>query len=549
VKGTVELAGQSFKWDAALNYGRSRTRSELFYIDRGRLLAAADAIRAPAGNIVCAGGSPGCVPIDLFGLARESPAAIDYVSNIGAAVSTNTQRVATLNLGSDFALGRSEPLSLNIGYEHRQEDADFDPDALLRAGDFSLPPITAVNGSFKTHEAYGEALIPVILPAAQLPGIRRLSVEGAARYVDNSLAGADTTWSVGTHLEPRLGKWSEGLSLRGVLAHSVRAPAATELFLPPSTGRTTAQDPCDSRYFRSGPNPGVRAANCTAALAPFGVTPGQFTSLIVDNPRDGIEGAGNLHLHNETADSWSAGFVDHPSTLPNLTLAADWIHIHLQSGIENLALTPLLEACYDSPAFPGPAACSAFTRGSGLQAGQITAYRSGFINAGSLEFSGLLGRIDYSLELSRLSPPWRSAGSLRLALQVAHIARFRQDVIAGVSDDLRGEVGYPDYKLSWDIQYRGSRFDVLLRTTWTSPVKLDNSASLETLPINAVGSYSLSSLTLGFDMTPRLRAQLLINNLFDRGPPAATVLQPTDISRRAYDRIGRTFALSLSGAL
>jgi len=268
--------------------------------------------------------------------------------------------------------------------------------------------------------------------------------------------------------------------------------------------------------------------------------------LIVDNPHDGIDGAGNLHLHNETAESWSAGFVDRLS--PHLTFAADWIHIRLRSGIENLTLTQILDACYDSPAYPEPPACSAFTRGSGLQAGQIAQYRSGFINSSALEFSGFLGRADYTLDLGGLVHGWQKAGPLTLGMQVAHIARFRQDVLAGVSEELRGQVGYPAYKISWDIKYRLGSLDALLRTVWTSAVKLDNGMSTETLPINNVGSYCISNLTVGLNVTARVRVQLLIDNLFDREPPAATILQPTDISRRAYDRVGRTLALSVSGA-
>jgi len=397
-----------------------------------------------------------------------------------------------------------------------------------------------VKGSFSTQELYGELLIPVILPANTVLGINSLSFEGAARHVDNSLAGAATTWSIGSHFEPRLGSWSTGLILRGALAHSVRAPAATELFLPPSTGRTSAEDPCDSRFYLSGPHPAVRAANCAAALEPYGVAPARFTSLIVDNPRDGIDGAGNRNLRNETADAWSIGFVHHPSSLPMLSVSADWIHIQLRSGVEDLTLTQILDACYDSPAYPSPAACSAFVRGSGLQTGQIAQYRSGFINSSVLGFAGLLGEADYTLDLG-------SAGTLRLGTRVSHIAKFRHELIAGVAEDLRGEVGYPSYELSEDIEYRVGRWNALLRTNWISPVKLDNSVSRATLPINDVGAYTISNLTVGFNVTSRVRAQLLINNLFDREPPSETILQPTDIRRRAYDRIGRTFTLSLFG--
>jgi iron complex outermembrane receptor protein len=61
----------------------------------------------------------------------------------------------------------------------------------------------------------------------------------------------------------------------------------------------------------------------------------------------------------------------------------------MTSAIETLSLTQVLDACYDSTAYPDSPSCQAFARNS---SGQITNFHVGYSNAGLLEFKGLTAK-------------------------------------------------------------------------------------------------------------------------------------------------------------
>src|SRR6185503_14863347 len=96
-------------------------------------------------------------------------------------------------------------------------------------------------------------------------------------------------------------------------------------------------------------------------------------------------------LENETAKSWSLGFVYQPTAAPNFHIAVDWSNIALTKGIQSLDIDSLLATCYDSVNFPNDATCSTFHRltaaeaaaqpGASRIAGDIAnGYRTGYIN-------------------------------------------------------------------------------------------------------------------------------------------------------------------------
>ena len=63
-----------------------------------------------------------------------------------------------------------------------------------------------------------------------IPGLDRVELEGAARRVDNSIAGDATTYTYGLRWSP-----IEDVQFRGNKTKSIRAPSITELFLPSAT--------------------------------------------------------------------------------------------------------------------------------------------------------------------------------------------------------------------------------------------------------------------------------------------------------------------------
>ncbi len=406
-QGDFEAFGDSWEWDVSYNYGRSDNTSSVNYIVEDNLLNAIDAVVDPdSGAIVCASAAtnPDCVPINLFGENNFSDAAAAYVSQIGYGRSINRMQVATANLAGRLPFGVSDPVAFNVGAERRKESASFEPDA-VQANGVALSGVNlayeAAGGEFTTEEFYAELVTPLISANQNLPVVKMLEVEGAARHVDHSTAGSDVTWSAGARFAPRLPGWGDGLLLRGVFMHSIRSPAVTELFLNASPILVGIGDVCNAQNFDEGLNPQVRQANCEAALAAVGAAPPGAFDETTDVASAAGTVSGNRDLDNETADSWSIGLVYQPVALPRLRMALDWSNIELEGGIENLGIGAQMAACYDSPDFPNLPACGSFRRltaaeaaaqpGPTRVAGDVAdGFRTGYINTSSIEFAGAI---------------------------------------------------------------------------------------------------------------------------------------------------------------
>jgi outer membrane receptor protein involved in Fe transport len=363
-KGDYHPWGLNWHWDVSANYGAAYSLATSPFINPTNLLLAADAVSGPGGSIVCASGG-NCVPIDLFGEHNFSAAAAKYVTMIGHAQNLNTQFDLQANLSGDtpWRIGGANPISFATGVEHRREDSTYSPDATWQLGDplDGIPGYGPVSGHFDTYEIYAETLVPLVSPSQDLPLIKSAEYDGAIRYVDHSITGGATTWSSGGRIQPRLPGWGDGLVFRGVFTHSIRSPAIAEFDLTPSGILEPLVDPCDANQVGLGPNPTVRRANCTAALAPYGLTPAIFHQTTDALSQQG-EDEGNRNLKNETADSWSVGFVYQPTLAPRFRLSLDYNSINLKNAIELLDINQELEQCYDSTSYPNNPICGAFTR-------------------------------------------------------------------------------------------------------------------------------------------------------------------------------------------
>lgn len=546
--------GNPWSWDVSYNYGRSESVSSLTYLDPARLLRAVDAVDDGMGNIVCASGGD-CVPINLFGVGNFSQEALDYLSRRGAAYSENTQEVLTANLSGDLSVGLSSPLQFNLGAERRTESGGFRPDQTLQEGNILIGSgagsFAPVAGEFTTHEVYAEVMAPLISDATGLRFVKAMSLEGAARRVDNSLTGHDVTWSLGGRLVPRLSGWGDGLVFRGVYTHAIRSPAITELFLgstPVSSGIT---DICSADHFQRGAVPEVREANCRAALAAVGVgDPAGFQQTTNVISAQGTI-SGNVDLKNEIADSWSVGFVYQPTALPGFRLAMDWSDISLKDGIQNLPMGALLSACYDSVDFPDEAACRNFRRltaeeaaaqpGVARVAGDIAdGYRTGYLNTSTMEFAGLIAASEYRFELG--------PGAARVGAKLSYTHRFESVIQPGAPLSVAvGQVAVPDYRASLSTGYAVGDLELDLQALWTSAVVRDNLATEDDLSyeMNHIDAYWRFNLSVGYWFGDRFKAQLAVNNLFDAAVPYAA-----QVGRNfgSYDPIGRMYLLRFTAS-
>lgn len=556
LQGTFHAFGEEMSWNASYDYGNSRTRSSDTYIDPTRLLLAADAVRDASGNIVCASGG-NCVPIDLFGENAFSRQAAAYVVDHGSAIGVNTEQDFTANLSGTLpvSLGNAEGLKFNVGYEHRVETGRFDPDPVLETGDQldGVPGYSAIAGNYHTNEAYGETVVPIVSDREHLPVVKTAELDSAVRYVRNSVAGGDVTWSAGGRFAPRFSGWGDGLLLRGVFTHAIRDPAITELFLTSSGVLNGIDDPCDARNVSSGPNPAARLANCTAALAAVGgPSPQSFQSTTGPISVAGTQ-SGNPRLQNEVANSWSVGLVYQPREHPHFRFSADWSQISLQNGIELLDIDSLLSACYDSNSYPDDA-CGKFSR---LTASQVTSprtvgdiaagYNQGYVNTSKLDFAGLIGVTQYHTPLGDINSSLSRWGAIDITGTLFYLDRYDLLPFAGQPvNHEAGTIGLPKYKAELGLGYTLRRFDAEWQILWNSRSVLSPTATHEDYPDFTVPSYTLVNLTVGYQITDDLRAQLVVNNLFDRALPLVAL---EDRAFSLYDPIGRTFLLRVTADL
>lgn len=496
--GEVDLGGRRFRWDVAYAYGRTIGTAVNPAIVLANYNQALDAVRDANGNIVCRNPANGCAPLNLFGFGAPSRAARDFVVDEARVRSEVSQHLLSANISGTVLTLPGGDVGVAAGAEYRREASSFTGNDLATSGRALATLFAPIAGRFSSREVYAEAVIPLVGPDMDVPAVHRLEFEGAARYVDNSLAGGDLTWTAGGRYAP-----VRDITFRGNFTRSIRAPAITELFLPRVDSRSTATDPCDTRFLTQSLFPERRAANCAAA----GIT--QPFSSSISNALQPITVEGDLNLRNERADAWTIGFVAQPRFLPGFTVAVDWVDIRLTDAIFNLNATLILQSCYDSADFPNAASCQRFTRGPD---GQITSMRTGYTNAGFLDFAGLTAELSYRLPLGR-------AGTLSLSANYFYLDHSDLSVTGSDLTEVAGTIGSSRHTANAFLNWTKGPFSWFWNVQYQSGAVFSNADTPTTRDIKGISASWMFNTGIAYDVDNRLRLQLNIDNVFDLDPP------------------------------
>jgi iron complex outermembrane receptor protein len=549
-KGDFEILGRKVNWDTSFNYGESDGHEDSFQINDTNFFNAINVVTGPNGQIECAvtANPPplpvgnvsqpvsvsGCQPLDLFGLNAASAAAKAFIVAPDLAESIVTQRDVQVNLnGSPFDIWAG-PVQLAGGFEFRQEGATYNVDEFALEGSRNAPA-TDVAGSYNTTELYAEATVPIISPSMHIPFVYSVEFNGAYRYIDNSLSGPVDVYTLGGKYRP-----IQDLELRGNYTHSVRAPSIEELFLPTAGTQSFAQDPCDATNITA-VAPAARAANCAAAFAALGAPLAGFNSEVQNASVLGTTG-GNPHLQDETAASWTAGFVARPHWVPHLSVAVDWVSIYLTNPITSLTLTQTLDACYDAATTVGNQFCNLFTRAPGT--GQINGFNLPLANTGAQGFSGIQMQSDYSFDINEIPfiekihlNPNTNYGNLSFSLS-AFFENSHYNEILGVITPTRGNIGDPVWKVNGSVRYRLGPWNFYLNGRYISPGRGDVTLPAIADQIEEVGNYWVWNTVLSYDVTKRVTVQVAVNDLFNQNPPEFAALL-SGAAESTYDYFGQ----------
>ncbi len=537
-EGEFELGGRTFNWEVSANYGRYESTYFRTQLNQQKFVNAVNVVRNTAGQVVCsptevptltygAGSAateflpvadPACVPLNLFGEGSASPEAIDYITDETTARSRQEQQVYNANLGGSLFDVWGGPVSFNLGYEHRREEAEFTPDDFQLLGLGRSVAIVPTSGSFTTNELFGEVLIPLIGRDNEIPLLYGLDLTGKVRYVHNTVNGGFFAYTVGAQWRP-----FRGLEIRGNYTRSLRAPAITELFLPLSERFVTVTDPCASSQTGNGTNPAIRLRNCQALYAQSNIT------LPFSPTSSGVRGTqqGDPDLENETSRAYSIGAVWQP--IRNLTLSVDYINIEIDNVIARLTESQIATSCYDDPDFDvGNAAqgniyCALITRAA---SGQITNVDSRYVNGEFLNFSGITANLLYQQNLGNY-------GVARLAVRFYSPQRFETTNTGITIENPIGEIGFSKTQvlanIGWDIGPVG----ITWQTRYVGSVRYDNTFTAESQDVLEVPAYWLHNAGLQFRVSEAFELRFAVTNLFDREPAPQSF---------GYDVLGRRYS-------
>ncbi|KWV92526.1 TonB-dependent receptor domain-containing protein [Erythrobacter sp. AP23] len=522
--GDFEVGGDNWNWDIFYGFGRVVTQSSNRTLLTDRLNQAVDAVAGPNGTVVCRDPSNGCVPLNIFTNSPD-PAAVDFVGVDTTTQTKLTQHLVSANLAGKLFRLPAGPIGFAVGAEYREESSEFTPDFILASGLASGTPLTPVSGSFNSKEIYGETLIPIVSPSMGIPLIDSLELEGAIRYVDNSIAGGDITWTAGGRYRP-----IEDIEFRGNYTRSIRNPAITELFLPTADIVVFANDPCDSRFVTQGANPARRAANCAAD----GITQ-PFGSLIV-NASQRATLSGNPNLENEIAKAYTFGGVLRPRFLPGFTASVDYVNIKLENAIESLGATTILQSCYDSADFPNAAVCDSFGRDA---QGQVINLRTGYVNAGSVNFAGITANLAYRFGLGDL-------GDMSLSANYQYTDKLEVSVTGTDFNKNDGEIGNNKHRVLANMQFRSNNgFGVFLQGQYLSDAVFNNDDGPTTRDVSGIDDWWLFNLSLSQDIGNQFVLRFNVDNLFDAAPPLYSSLGGgAGINTYFAGLLGRSYSVS-----
>ncbi|WP_298326145.1 TonB-dependent receptor [Asticcacaulis sp.] len=465
LRGMFSIEGKAFggNWDWDLGYSFGTFEQDQYRSNGLNYENLSNAMKATKvdGQIVCldvAARAKGCVPVNPFGIGSISKEAADYIRANAWYNAKNEQESLTGNLTGTLFEMPAGPVEAALGFEIRRDWTRTQTDDQTERGVTSYAYIPRYEGEVKASEAYAEIAFPLLKEA---PFAYSLSVDAAVRAAKYDLDGVDNTLSY------RAGaQWApvKGLNFRTTWARAQRAPNISELYSPPRDDYETVVDPCSGVTATT---TGTVAQNCrsvagiAATIAADGVFRQDSSSINTPN-------AGNLQVHEETADTLTAGLVFSPSFLPRFQASIDYYDIKVEGVIASLQTPTILGSCYSDASGTSNRFCDFVSRDS---EGQLTRIINKVDNLDEMRARGVDVAVAYRFDLKSLKVPGRFDARLnynrRLELQESYQGLNGIEVddwvgeVGGAEHEARGSLAWTNkgLMLKWSTRYIGEVVD------------------------------------------------------------------------------------------
>lgn len=540
--GKNTVLGTEWNHDFYYEHGENITDIKVSNITlNARYNAAIQAIRDPVtGAIVCANPvarASGCVPINIFGGATPSDAALAYImpENGPFQHTRQTQDVVSGNISGDPFNSWAGPVSVAFGGEYRHEfyhvvgDAygngvtDLSPNNAEYPADPLLDPVGGNNwyagnyhngrGAYDVYEAYIELNVPIL--DSETLGKANLNLAGRGTHYSTS--GTVYTWKIG-------GTWNtplNGVRLRAVTSRDVRAPNLSELFAAPI------------------------ATNVPNFTNPFTNPP---TSVNITQST-----LGNPNLTPEAARNTELGVVlSRPDWLPGFSFSFDYYRIKVKNVISTLSAQQQVNYCQAGIT----QLCGSFSLDSPTGLGNFVNVQP--FNLASIFTDGFDIEASYQFELQDMGVP----GNFAVRALATNVKNYITDTgLPGAVPIQNAGVNTgntPKWKIlateSWDTD----KFGLTFTQRWFSDGNFGNQyvECQSSCPVSTVNNPTIDYnhmpgafyLDIGgtYKVTPQITAFFKVDNLLNHDPTGSPQTNTgIDVNPSLYDVLGRMYRMGV----
>lgn len=518
VLGLEGVFGETWSWDASMNYGRNTAEDGFTnVVNLDRFDATLDRSRCsttPGSAIPCA---------DYLGYGDVTQEVIDYIMYTSVNTGGNSLLAFQGNVSGQLFELPAGTVGMAAGIEVRTERGWRDPDILTRQGIANTNRADAISGEYKAKEAFVEWHVPLL---ADVPMFQRLDMSAALRYSDYELFGDDTNYKLG--LDWQL---TDDFKLRATRSTAFRIPSIPQLFGGVTTGNLTTTDPCSG--WSSMPSSSVVAQNCQADGVPVGYT--QLGNSVL------TFGGGNINLMPEDADTLTVGMAWTPSFINGLTLTVDYYKIDITNAVASVAGSTKLALCYNTPGLNHPfCADSHFTRNP--VTGEINYLSSQPVNASDETASG----IDLGLV-------WEfGLGDLRalLDLDVSYLKEYSvrpyegANLIEYAGKITGGRGSFAHWRGLGSFGLAGDRWSGNYVVQFIG--KADDINASEGDIGATVGNLFYHNVQADYSVTEALKISVGIDNIFDKSAPFIQSWTDANTDTMTYDLLGRRWNARIS---
>lgn len=542
VSGVRGFINDNWEYDVSYQYGESnRVTTRAGYTNLTNIQNALET----RDGVTCLNGDASCVPINLFGgFGTITPEMAGYAQAVALQTQKYDQTVAQAMIsGSIDAITipmAGEPMSVNFGYEFRQERGSLEPDECLKLAPASCQGgaggnILPISGGFKSDEFFFEGILPI---AADQSWAHKFDVEMGFRAAEYDSVGSVNTWKLGFNWSP-----IENLLFRAMAQSATRAPNVGEIASPVTTGLDNAlSDPCSV----------TNAGNITPTLQSLCESTG-MTSAQVGAVQDIISGQINVMSGSdpqnlpsaEDAETFTVGFVLSGDFLKNFNLSLDYYDIDIEGVIDEFSAQEILDDCYINA---NSVACSKINR----IGGSLTIAGSGVelftTNLKYKRAEGLELGMNFDWELGEM-------GTLSFSTNINHyLTNERQSSNAALVIDCNGIYGTACdpvsktrwmQRVTWAIDDDWKVSGLWRHQSGVSIAANERAGTFEAF--RSIDDYNYFDLYASYHWGDHMKFSFGIDNVFNEDPPVvgneagSTQYNSGNTFPSNYDVLGRTF--------